>query len=253
MANPNKKTKVQNQIENQGFFNGSTKDAALNILNRTEFKISAKNDNQKKLIEAILNPHIEMIFVAGSAGCGKTFLALTQAIKLVANEKTKYDTINIFKSVASIPNEEIGFLPGSMEEKLSTTLTSYDMQLEKILKADQLSQLKEKKIIRSFPLANIRGLSISESDIVILDEAQNINIETTKTILTRMEAGSKLIVLGDTTQKDTKSYITNGLEFLMEKFTGISDKIETVTFTKDDIVRNELFKIIIQVYEDNNY
>jgi phosphate starvation-inducible PhoH-like protein len=249
----NKSKKLQIPVESENFFNGNTKQTALNILKGTEIKIEGKTENQIKFIQAILNPEIEMIFAAGAAGCGKTFLALTQSLKLIATESTKYETINIFKSVASIPNEEIGFLPGSMEEKLSTTLMSYDMQLEKILKNNQLSQLKEKNIIKSFPLANIRGLSISETDIVILDEAQNINIETTKTILTRMETGSKLIILGDTTQKDTKGYVSNGLEFLINNFTDISPKIQTINFTKDDIVRNDLFKVIIQIYENHNF
>jgi phosphate starvation-inducible PhoH-like protein len=211
-----------------------------------------KTENQKTLIEYIKNPKVEMIFSSGSAGCGKTFLAIIESLNLLLGENS-FTSIYIFKSVTPQQGEDIGFLPGSVEEKLAVALTSFYLQLEKFLRPDQIKLLKDQKIIKIFPLTGIRGISISKHDIVIVDEAQNLNTPLTKTVLTRMEESSKLIMIGDTTQKDTKNTVTNGLEFIVSKFEDVSDKIKIVRFTNEDVVRNELIKLILKIYEENSF
>lgn len=226
------------------------KQVVKNILGN-KIPLVPKTENQRILIEHIKNPNVEMIFSSGSAGCGKTFLAIVESLNLLL-EDNQFTSIYIFKSVASQLGEDIGFLPGSPEEKLSVALTSFYIQLEKFLRPDQIKVLKDLKVIKIFPLSGIRGISISKHDIVIVDEAQNLSIDLTKTILTRMEERSKLIVIGDTSQKDTKKTVTNGLQFIVNHFEDVSDKIKIVTFSNEDVVRNELIKLILKIYEEND-
>lgn len=216
---------------------------------KNDITIKAKNKTQKELIESIKDENTEIIITQGLAGCGKTFVSVVEAINLLRSDQNKYTRLYIFKSVKTIKGEEIGFLKGDEREKMAMPLLSFFNQFERILDKDIIQRLIDKDFIQLIPLGYIRGLSIS--DIAIVDETQNLSIETTKTVMTRFEKNSKLIILGDISQKDSKEHESNGLEFLVSNFKTVDNKIKVLEFTNEDQVRNPLITKILKIYEKN--
>lgn len=201
-----------------------------------------KNWKQEALRDLITEN--EIVIATGPAGTGKTYVTLATALSLLGED---YKKIVLVKSVTTIPGEEIGFLKGGMEQKMEPFIMSYIWNIDKICGNSQ--DLLDKKLIQVLPLAYIRGLSIDDS-IVIIDEAQNIDAHTFKTIITRIGENSKYIFLGDTEQIDRRKKGESCLQRVIEIF-GQTDIISCIEFTDEDCVRNPIIPKILAKLRDN--
>ena len=205
---------------------------------------SAKNEKQQELIDLIKKK--EITIVSGPSGTGKTYVTLATALSLLGET---YKRIILVKSVTTIPGEEIGFLKGDMEQKMEPFVMSYMWNIDKICGPDSSNTLLTKKLIEILPLAYIRGLSIDNS-IVIIDEAQNIDAHTFKTMMTRIGEDSKYIFLGDVEQIDRKKKSESCLQKVMDIFKD-SPIIGTIEFTDEDCVRNPIIPKILSILREN--
>ena len=203
-----------------------------------------KNEKQEELVRMI--EEREVVLATGVAGTGKTFVTLATALSLLGE---RYKQVVLVKSVTTLPGEEIGFLKGDMEQKMEPFVMSYMWNIDKICGEGSAKALTEKKIIKILPLAYIRGLSIDNS-IVIIDEAQNIDAHTFKTMMTRIGENSKYIFLGDTEQIDRKKKVDSCLQTVMAIFED-SDIIGTIKFTDEDCVRNPIIPKILSILREN--
>lgn len=208
--------------------------------------ISPKTQKQEDLINAIEEK--EVVIATGSSGVGKTYVALGTALSLLDRG---YKTITLIKSVTSIPGEEIGYLKGSMEDKMEPFLMSYTWTIDKIVgMKNQANELIRKGLIQILPIAYARGLSIDDS-IVIIDEAQNINNHTFKTLMSRIGENSKYIFLGDVEQVDRKRKNDSCLQTVVDIFRD-SDHIGIIEFEDSDCVRNPIIPEILEKLREHN-
>lgn len=206
---------------------------------------SPKNEKQKLFSELIEDK--EIVIAVGSSGVGKTYVALATAL-LLLNEG--YDKIVLIKSVTTIQGEDIGFIPGNLKEKMDPFLQSYFGNIDKICGKDASKRLEEKDLLEILPIAYIRGLSIDNS-IVIVDEAQNIDRHTFKTIITRIGTNSKYIFLGDVEQIDRRFASESCLEQVLKIFED-DDEVGTVAFEDSDCVRNPIIPKILEKLREHN-
>ena len=205
---------------------------------------NAKNQKQQRLVNLIEDK--EVILATGVAGTGKTYVALATALSLLG---PIYKKVVLVKSVTTLPGEEIGFLKGGMEQKMEPFVMSYVWNIDKICGQGSASSLMNKKIVEVLPLAFIRGLSIDNS-IVIIDEAQNIDAHTFKTMMTRIGEDSKYIFLGDVEQIDRKKKSESCLQKVMDIFKD-SPIMGTIEFTDEDCVRNPIIPKILSILREN--
>lgn len=214
----------------------------LTIQIKTELK--HKNETQKLLTTAIKGGDITIC--TGPAGTGKTYLSCLQALnELKSNDFIK--KIVLVKSVTTLKSEEIGFLKGSMEEKMEPFMYSFTGNFEKLIGRELFTKLKLDGYIEILPIAYLRGVNIDNA-VVIIDEVQNISIENIRTILTRLGENSKMIFLGDVKQIDAKNKYDSALSFLLTHFRGVP-RIGVVEFSKDDIIRHPLVKVIEDIFD----
>ena len=175
-----------------------------------------------------------------------TYVALATALSMLGEV---YKRIILVKSVTTIPGEEIGFLKGSMEQKMEPFVMSYMWNIDKICGMNSSQELLNKGLLDVLPLAYIRGLSIDDS-IVIIDESQNLDPHTFKSIITRIGDNSKYIFLGDTEQVDRRKKNESCLQQVLDIFEG--DKlIGTLQFTDEDCVRNPIIPKILNKLREN--
>lgn len=197
-----------------------------------------RNDKQAEMINLIKNK--EVVIAIGSSGTGKTFCALATALNLLGE---RYKRIVLIKSVTTIPDEAIGFLPGSAAEKTEPFMMSFTWNIDKMCGKGASAELIKKGLVEVLPIAFIRGLSIDNS-IVIVDESQNITNHTFKTIMTRIGEDSKYIFLGDIEQIDKKKSSESCLSKVIEIFKN-SKEVGTLEFTDADCVRNPIIPKIL--------
>ena len=181
--------------------------------------IKAKNREQLYALNSLLDPSLPLITISGLAGSGKTFITLMAAYAMV--QAGYYDRIVLTRNVQPV-GRDIGFLPGSMEEKMNPWIAPIMDNLRVGLKDNNLSlfnTLRSQGVIEIAPLSYIRGRTFNDS-ILIMDEAQNATIHELKTVITRMGENSKIILLGDVDQIDTPyiDALSNGLTIVAEKF-----------------------------------
>jgi len=201
------------------------------------FKMSAKTPNQKKLIKAIDDSQITVCY--GMAGTGKTYTAVQKALNLF--QKGKINKIYLIKSVTALQGEELGFMKGTMKEKVEPFAYSFMHAFKKIVGESTVRKLEHLDIIEFIPIAFLRGVSIQPDAIVLVDEAQNISITSMRTIVTRIEKGCSLVMLGDTRQVDMKKGSQSSLKYFIEKFQDFDKAdIEFIEFTAEDQMRNDL-------------
>lgn len=228
----------------------------LKKLIKNDIKVHAKNDSQKQLINSIKNN--EIIIVKGKPGSGKTYIAVAYALSLLLKEETPYTKINIYKSVTPQKGEEVGFIKGTLLEKIEPYMESYYTNIEKLIGEENLNILIENKIIKPAPLTFTRGITI-DNTIMILDESQNVNMNKIKTLMTRIGENSKLIILGDVNQIDLVNKSESSLKNIVEMFKGL-DKFSVIEMNPNDVsIRNPLIDIIESKFdeydkkmEDNN-
>lgn len=175
-------------------------------------------------MQALQDPDIDLVIVNGAAGSGKTLIALACALEMVI-EQGRYNKIIVTRSTPPVA-EDIGFLPGTEEEKMTPWMSAIHDNLEAMHEGDERPQSSvkyaiEKANIQFKSLNFIRGRSIQEA-IVIIDEAQNLTPSQLKTILTRCGKGTKMICLGNLAQIDSNylTALTSGLTYIVERFKG---------------------------------
>jgi len=240
----NKNLTNEEKVEVNEFLEKRKVDNNRPLTQRISINIKCKSQKQKELINSIKDNEITICY--GPAGTGKTYLGCAQALKELKMSKT-IDKIYLVKSVTTLRNEEIGFLKGTMEDKLEPFMFSFMNNFEKLIGKTLTQQLKENGHIEYLPIAYLRGVNLDNA-VILVDEAQNISIQNLKTIMTRLGEKSKMVFLGDIKQKDIKDKKDSALEFLYEQFKGIN-KIGVVSLDITDVVRNPLIKDIEKVFD----
>ena len=182
-----------------------------------------------------------MIILFGLAGSGKTYVALYYALK--ALEKGQCEKIVLVKSVTTLDQEDIGFLPGDIQQKMDPFLYSYYGNIDKIIGEEWRKKLVKEGKIQVQPLAYIRGINIDNA-VCIIDECQNLYLDAFKSIITRIGENSKYIILGDTQQIDKRNKTQSILQKILGLFTD-SDFIGTVQFLPEDCVRNPIIPKVL--------
>jgi len=205
-------------------------------------KIVPKTINQKKYIDSIRSSTIT--FAIGPAGTGKTYLALAQAVNELLTKKVNRI---ILTRPAVEAGEKIGFLPGTMLEKVDPYLRPLFDALYDMVEPDRLTTLMEKGAIEVAPLAFMRGRTLNDS-FIILDEAQNTSPEQMKMFLTRLGFGSRMVVTGDITQVDLPDARFSGLATVFDILGDITD-IAFINFESKDVVRHKLVQRIVAAYK----
>lgn len=178
-----------------------------------------------------------------------TYIAVAEAIKLL-KDNLNYEKIVIIKSVTNLKGEDIGFLRGTLDEKMEPFIYSFISNFNKLIGVENTNMLKENKIIETLPIAYLRGVSIDNS-IIIVDEIQNITHDNMKTILTRLGENSKLILLGDTEQIDIKNKKESSVSNLINKIKlKPSPNVGIIEFTEAESVRHKLTPYFIDLLRE---
>ena len=214
---------------------------SLNILSNRGRTIRPKTANQKHYVEAIGENTIT--FGIGPAGTGKTYLAMAKAVAaLQAKEVNRI----ILTRPAVEAGEHLGFLPGTLSEKIDPYLRPLFDALHDMLDQDAIPRLMQGGVIEVAPLAYMRGRTLNDA-FVILDEAQNTTPEQMKMFLTRLGFGSKMVITGDVTQIDLPNGQKSGLRIVREILDGIDD-IAFIELSAEDVVRHRLISEIVSAY-----
>jgi len=207
-------------------------------------EIKAKTLGQKIYIDAMKRSDI--VFGIGPAGTGKTYLAVVMAVKNLLNN-------NVNRIVLTRPaieaGENLGFLPGDMQEKVDPYLRPLYDSLFDVLGPEKVNSYMEKDIIEVAPLAYMRGRTLDDS-FIILDEAQNTTSEQMKMMLTRIGFNSRAVITGDVTQVDLPYSKKSGLGEVEKILAGIKG-IEFIYLDETDVVRHNLVRKIISAYEES--
>ena len=215
---------------------------SLNIVSNRGRTIRPKTANQKAYVEAISEHTIT--FGIGPAGTGKTYLAMAKAVAaLQAREVNRI----ILTRPAVEAGEHLGFLPGTLTEKIDPYLRPLFDALHDMLDQDAIPKLMQSGVIEVAPLAYMRGRTLNDS-FIILDEAQNTTPEQMKMFLTRLGFGSKMVITGDVTQVDLPGGKNSGLATIRKILDGVDD-ISFMDLTAEDVVRHRLISDIVSAYE----
>ncbi len=214
---------------------------SLNILSNRGRSIRPKTANQKHYVDAIDESTIT--FGIGPAGTGKTYLAMAKAVAaLQAKEVNRI----ILTRPAVEAGEHLGFLPGTLSEKIDPYLRPLFDALHDMIDQDSIPRLMQTGVIEVAPLAYMRGRTLNDA-FIILDEAQNTTPEQMKMFLTRLGFGSKMVVTGDVTQIDLPNSAKSGLKVIREILGDIAD-ISFIELTPTDVIRNSLVGEIVEAY-----
>jgi phosphate starvation-inducible PhoH-like protein len=204
-------------------------------------KISPKTVTQKRYVDAIRD--CTVTFGIGPAGTGKTYLAMALAVAALADRQVGRI---ILTRPAVEAGERLGYLPGTMLEKVDPYLRPLFDALYDMLDADRLASYMEKGIVEVAPLAFMRGRTLNDS-FIILDEAQNTSPEQMQMFLTRLGFGSKVVITGDVTQIDLPREQASGL-IQVQDILGSLDGVAFVRFGHEDVVRHKLVQRIVEAY-----
>ncbi len=205
--------------------------------------IAPKGLNQRCYVDA-MERH-DMVFGIGPSGTGKTYLAVAMAVDaLISKEVSRI----ILARPAVEAGERLGFLPGTLQEKVNPYLRPLYDALYDVLDPDRVDRYIEKNIIEIAPIAFMRGRTLNDA-FVILDEAQNTTSEQMKMFLTRLGFNSKAVITGDVTQIDLPNGRRSGLVEAIEVVGKVSG-ISMIYFTERDVVRHSLVQRIIRAYEE---
>jgi phosphate starvation-inducible PhoH-like protein len=207
--------------------------------------LAPKTVTQRRYLEAI--ERNDLVFGIGPAGTGKTYLAVAMAIQALVSKRVSRI---ILTRPAVEAGERLGFLPGTLQEKVDPYLRPLYDALYDMLEAEKVEKLLERASIEVAPLAFMRGRTLNDS-FIILDEAQNSTAEQMKMVLTRQGFNSKMVVTGDLTQIDLPTGRRSGLNEAVEVLKGV-EGISFVYFDERDVVRHSLVQRIVRAYEKYN-
>lgn len=223
-------------------FDGEEKPSREGGSMHVRFAAQPRSEAQKRYMESIWNHSVT--FGIGPAGTGKTFLAVAVAVTLV--KTGDYQRIILVRPAVEA-GENLGFLPGDLEAKITPYLQPLYDSLQTLLPKGLLKRFMDDGTIEICPLAYMRGRTLNNA-VIILDEAQNTTVAQMKMFLTRMGMGSKIVVAGDVTQVDLPEPRKSGLIDALRRLKHIKGFRE-VTLTKADIVRHRLVQDIVRAYE----
>jgi phosphate starvation-inducible protein PhoH and related proteins len=207
--------------------------------------LAPKTVNQRRYLEAI--ERNDMVFGIGPAGTGKTYLAVAMAVSALMSKSVARI---ILTRPAVEAGERLGFLPGTLQEKVDPYLRPLYDALYEMIDIERVEKLLERNVIEVAPLAFMRGRTLNDS-FIILDEAQNSTPEQMKMVLTRQGFNSKMVVNGDITQIDLPAGKRSGLIDASEVLKGV-EGISFVQFDEKDVVRHSLVQRIVRAYEKYN-
>ena len=211
------------------------------ILSSRGKTIRAKTLNQKHYVDAI--DENTVVFGIGPAGTGKTYLAVAKAVQAL---QSKQISRIILTRPAVEAGERLGFLPGTLSEKIDPYLRPLYDALHDMLDPDSIPRLITSGVIEVAPLAYMRGRTLNDA-FIILDEAQNTSAEQMKMFLTRLGFGSTMVITGDVTQVDLPSGTTSGLRIVRDILDGVED-VSFCELTSTDVVRHRLVGQIVDAY-----
>ena len=207
--------------------------------------IKPKSANQRTLVEAAYKN--DLVFALGPAGTGKTYIAVALAVRALKNREVKRIIIT---RPAVEAGENLGFLPGDLQEKLDPYLRPIYDALSDMVPAEKLKFYQETRVIEIAPLAYMRGRTLHDA-FVLLDEAQNTTSEQIKMFLTRMGPNSKVIVTGDQSQVDLPTRQKSGLSVALGVLKEVKG-IGVVKLSGKDVIRHRLVKSIIEAYDKDD-
>jgi phosphate starvation-inducible PhoH-like protein len=207
-------------------------------------RVAPKTVNQKRYVDSIRRNTIT--FAIGPAGTGKTYLAMAMATAALSRREVNR---LILTRPAVEAGERLGFLPGTMMEKVDPYLRPLFDALYDMLEADRVNSYLERGVIEVAPLAFMRGRTLNDS-FIILDEAQNTSPEQMKMFLTRLGFNSTMIVTGDITQIDLPTDQRSGLVVVRDILNDVTD-IDFINFTGEDVVRHKLVQEIVAAYSEH--
>src|SRR5215471_15075873 len=207
--------------------------------------LTPKTVNQRRYMEAI--ERNDLVFGVGPAGTGKTYLAVAMGVSALLSKRVSRI---ILTRPAVEAGERLGFLPGTLQEKVDPYLRPLYDALYDMLESDKVEKLLERNTIEVAPIAFMRGRTLNDS-FIILDEAQNATPEQMKMILTRQGFNSKMVVTGDPTQIDLTTGQRSGLLDAVDVLKGV-EGISFIQFDERDVVRHSLVQRIVKAYERYN-
>lgn len=213
-----------------------------NIVSSRGRSVRPKTVNQKRYVDAI-DQHT-VVFGIGPAGTGKTYLAMAKAVQALQNKEVSRI---ILTRPAIEAGERLGFLPGTLNDKIDPYLRPLYDALHDMVEPDLVPKLLTSGTIEVAPLAYMRGRTLNDA-FIILDEAQNTSMEQMKMFLTRLGFGAKIVVTGDITQIDLPGGIRSGLRGVQHVLDGVED-IAFCTLTPRDVVRHQLVGRIVAAYD----
>jgi phosphate starvation-inducible protein PhoH and related proteins len=200
-------------------------------------------DNQKKLIDLIIDKETKMIFISGAAGTSKSYIAIMAALKLL-NDKKVSDIIYIRSAVES-SERSLGALPGTIAEKINSFLLPMNDKLEELLPKNEIDMLKKEERIIGMPNTHLRGASWS-CKAIIADECQDMSYRELYTLCTRISEFSKLIILGDPDQIDIKNSGFEKMISMLDDEESRQQGIHVFRFGIEDVVRSGLVKFLLK-------
>lgn len=216
----------------------------------TLLPIKCRNAKQKHFLNEIRNHDITIC--DGIAGSGKTYLALYEGLLGVLTKQ--YDKLILCKSVISTPNEDIGYIPGTIDEKMEPHIISYKGNMKKMVNNEaNVERLFKEKKVEVLPLAYIRGVTLDRA-FIIIDESQNITMNLFKSIITRIGDDSKMVFLGDIEQVDfdqEKKRKQSALQHIIDIFKD-ENYIGYCHFNDDEVIRNPIIPKVIKKLRDWN-
>lgn len=207
--------------------------------------IKCRSKAQKEVLVAIEDKVISVII--GPPGTGKTYLSCARALKFIKEDSLTYKKIILIKSVNVPKDEEIGYLKGTLEEKMEMYMYPFISNFHKVIGKPATENLKNNGVIEILPIKFALGVTLDDA-IIIIDEAQQISKDNLRTLITRIGNNSKMIFLGDVKQKSVNKREKSALEILIEHFTNIPE-IGIVRLGKEDIVRHPIIKKIEEIFD----
>lgn len=202
---------------------------------------------QKKLIDQILDPEIKIVFIDGVAGTSKSLVSVYCGLSMLKEKKTQ--KMLYMRSVVESAQKGLGFLKGSLEEKMEVWRHVLDSKCEELIEGGDLHKVMSSGKLEALPINYIRGASWKDM-FVVLDECQNLDYDAYKLVLSRIGENTKLIICGDSDQSDIRD---SGFRRIFKMFDNEKSRemgIISFSFEESDIVRSELCKFIVQTFRE---
>lgn len=216
---------------------------------KVHYKVRLKCKNQKQKEYAKMIEEKEIVFATGSAGCGKTYVAVLKALELL-KEDNEFEKIYLITSAVQ-SEEQLGLLPGNVDEKLLPSMMSFLIVIDEIIGKEERERLFKENLIEFMPISFLRGVNLKNC-IILADEMQNLTIRGMKTLLTRMAANSVAIISGDVDQIDHPKLNKNnsGLTYIINKVKNKpDDRIGIIEFGEEHVVRNPIINVLLEYFE----